>query len=72
MAANPKSKMQTSERLIRLRDVIEKTGLSKTTIYRLSGDTDSDFPASVRLTPAAVGWRESEIDVWINSRGAAA
>lgn len=70
MSAKLKPQMQASGRIIRLRDVIEKTGLSKTTIYRLAADSDSDFPGSVRLTPMAVGWRESEIDAWINSRGA--
>ena len=64
--------MQTSERFIRLREVIEKTGLSKSSVYRLANDPNSDFPAAVRLTPATVGWKESLIDAWIQSRGAAA
>lgn len=68
----PKIKMQTSERIIRLSEVIDKTGLSKSTIYRLAADSNSDFPTAVRLTPATVGWYESLIDAWIQSRGAAA
>lgn len=63
---------QQSERIIRLREVIEKTGLSKSSIYRLAADTNSDFPAAVRLSQAAVGWRESEVDAWIQSRRVAA
>ena len=58
----------TPSNIIRLRDVIKKTGLSKTTIYRLAADPTSDFPAAVRLTPATVGWYESDIDAWVSSR----
>ena len=64
--------MQSTERLIRLRAVIEKTGLSKTSVYRLANDPNSDFPAAVRLSQVAVGWRESEVDAWIQSRRVAA
>lgn len=60
--------MKTSNRLIRLREVMDKTGLSKSTIYRLAGDPSSDFPEAMRLTPATVGWKESEIDAWIETR----
>ena len=67
-----KPKPQKSERIIRLSEVIEKTGLSKSTIYRLAADANSDFPTAVRLTPATVGWYESLIDAWIQSRKVAA
>lgn len=59
---------QQSDRILRLRQVMDKTGLSKTSVYRLSGDADSDFPESVRLTEKTVGWRESAVDAWVNSR----
>lgn len=58
----------TPSNIIRLREVIKKTGLSKTTIYRLAADPTSDFPAAVRLTTATIGWHETEIDAWIASR----
>ena len=72
MPQKPKPQAQQSERIIRLREVTDKTGLSKTSVYRLANDPNSDFPAAVRLTPATVGWKESLIDAWIQSRGAAA
>lgn len=73
MTNKPKSPQpQQSERIIRLREVIGKTGLSKSSVYRLANDPNSDFPAAVRLSQAAVGWRESEVNAWIQSRGAAA
>ncbi|WP_028487700.1 AlpA family phage regulatory protein [Thiothrix lacustris] len=72
MQGKPKTPQpQQSERIIRLRDVMQKTGLSKSSIYRLAADTNSDFPAAVKLTMATVGWYESLIDAWIVSRQAA-
>lgn len=72
MPPKPKPQTQQSERIIRLRDVIGKTGLSKSSVYRLAADPNSDFPAAVRLSQAAVGWKESEVDAWIQSRRVAA
>jgi len=72
MPQKPKPQPQQSERIIRLREVTDKTGLSKTSVYRLANDPNSDFPSAVRLTPATVGWKESLIDAWIQSRGATA
>ena len=72
MPSKPKPQTQQSERIIRLRDVIGKTGLSKSSVYRLAADPNSDFPAAVRLSQAAVGWKESEVDAWIQSRRVAA
>ena len=72
MPPTPKPQTQQSERIIRLRDVIGKTGLSKSSVYRLAADPNSDFPAAVRLSQAAVGWKESEVDAWIQSRRVAA
>lgn len=72
MPPKPKPQTQQSERIIRLRDVIGKTGLSKSSVYRLAADPNSDFPPPVRLSQAAVGWKESEVDAWIQSRRVAA
>lgn len=59
---------RSPKKIIRLRGAMERSGLSKTTIYRLSNDPASDFPKSVRPTPHTVGWYESEIDAWVESR----
>lgn len=52
--------------LLRLHLVEEKTGLKKSTIY--AGMKAGTFPAPVRLSARAVGWREELIDGWIVSR----
>ena len=53
-------------RVLRLPAVMERTGLSKASIYRLI--KADDFPAAVRLTSRAVGWPAQRIDEWIASR----
>jgi predicted DNA-binding transcriptional regulator AlpA len=49
--------------ILRKRAVIQRTGLSDTTIWRL--ERAGRFPKSIRLSGNAVGWREAEIDQWI-------
>jgi predicted DNA-binding transcriptional regulator AlpA len=34
----------------------------------LAKDPNSDFPAAVKLTQLSVGWKDSEINAWIDSR----
>ena len=48
------------------KQVIERIGLSAVTIWRRV--RAGDFPAPKQLTPNRVGWLESEIDDWENSR----
>ncbi|WP_345786030.1 AlpA family transcriptional regulator [Pseudoxanthomonas sp.] len=55
-----------SQRLIRLPAVIERTGLSKSAIYRRAGA--GTFPRPVPLGHSMSGWVECEIDQWITDR----
>lgn len=54
------------ERLYRLPQVIEVTGLGRSSIYRLA--KEGRFPPSVRIGDRAVAWRASEIEEWIKTR----
>lgn len=54
------------ERFLRLSDVKERTGLSRSTIYL--GISQGRFPQNVNIGPRCVGWLESEIDTWIQDR----
>lgn len=55
-------------RLLRIDKVMERTGLSRTTIWRR--EREGDFPSRVRIGPNAVAWREDDVDDWIESRPA--
>ena len=52
--------------ILRLALVKQRTGLSRSSIY--SGIKLGTFPAQISLGPRAVGWLESSIDHWIQSR----
>lgn len=53
-----------SKRIIRLPEVKEKTGLSRSTIYlRMS---QGRFPKSISLGERAVGWVEQDISQWLD------
>ena len=56
--------------LLRLPEVLTRTGLSRTGVYRRIAS--GAFPAPVALGERAVAWRESEISDWIESRPVAA
>jgi prophage regulatory protein len=53
-------------KVIRMEKVIEKTGLSRSTIY-LKMDKQ-EFPQPFPLGPNSIGWYEDEIDGWISGR----
>ena len=55
-----------TDRLIRLREVVARTGLSRSTIYRKM--RDGSFPEAVKAGDRAVRWRESEIEAWLAAR----
>ena len=57
-------------KLLRLPRVQDLTGFGKSSIY--AGVKTGNFPAPVRLSARAVGWRESDIFEWIESRAATA
>jgi prophage regulatory protein len=53
-------------KLLRLPQVKELTGLGRSTIYRLM--ENGEFPRQVAISRGAIGWRESDIQAWIESR----
>ena len=59
------------ERMMRTPEVVRLTGLSKTTIWRRV--RSGDFPVPVKLGSLgtrSVGWREGDVERWIDSRRA--
>ncbi|MCF7545439.1 helix-turn-helix transcriptional regulator [Pseudomonas petrae] len=61
-----------SLRVLRLRQVIQRVGLSRSTIYdRInpkSSRYDESFPKPIKIGASAIGWIESSISEWIESR----
>lgn len=66
-SANPLSQQRRSlMRIIRLKEVMDTTGLARSTIYKYVAE--SIFPKPVSLGDRCVGWVESEIHDWIMER----
>ncbi|ECL0601524.1 AlpA family transcriptional regulator [Salmonella enterica] len=55
----------TNQTLIRLPEVLKRTGFGKAWIYRLI--SEGRFPAPVKIGVRAVAFVESEVDEWIQS-----
>lgn len=53
-------------RIVRLKDVVDATGLGRSTIYKYI--QEGFFPVPVPLGGRAVGWVESEVEGWIADR----
>ncbi|MET1068531.1 MAG: AlpA family transcriptional regulator [Pseudomonas prosekii] len=53
-------------RIIRLKEVIDSTGLARSTVYKYIAE--GTFPKPVSLGERCVGWVESEIHNWILAR----
>jgi len=49
--------------ILRLNDVKQRTGLSRSTIYLRI--TNKEFPTPISLGGRAVGWLERDVDEWI-------
>jgi prophage regulatory protein len=52
--------------ILRRAQVQERTGLSRSSIYKLM--QEGTFPKSVSLSARAVGWRSNHIDQWLEER----
>ncbi len=55
--------MTEPDRIIRLKTVLGRTGLSRSTLYRKIAE--GTFPAQVRISVHGAGWYESAINRWI-------
>ena len=51
------------EKILRLPNVLDRTGLSRSTVYLRV--TEGRFPRPVSLGARAVGWIETEVEEWI-------
>lgn len=55
----------TPDRILRIKTVLERTGLSRSTLYRRI--QAGRFPAQVRIAERCTGWRESAINGWLRN-----
>lgn len=55
--------MSEPDRIIRLKTVLARTGLSRSTIYRKIAE--GTFPAQIKISVNGAGWRETDVNGWV-------
>lgn len=55
--------MRQPDRVIRMNTVRDRTGLSRSTIYRKIAE--GTFPPQIKISINGAGWRESDVDRWV-------
>jgi len=65
-AEHPAHSVRSPARFLRCREVCARTGLSRTTLWRL--ERRGEFPVRRQLTTNTVGWLEAEVEGWIATR----
>ena len=56
---------QTPDRILRIKSVLDRTGLCRATLYRKIGE--GSFPGQIKLSRRCVGWREAEVEQWLRN-----
>ena len=64
--STPEDAYMVSKTIIRLPEVMARTGLSRSTIYHKI--SNGEFPPPINLGLRAVGWIADEITDWINEQ----
>ncbi len=57
--------MPEPEKILRMRTVLARTGLSRSTIYRKM--KEGTFPVQISISVHGRGWHESAINRWITN-----
>jgi prophage regulatory protein len=55
----------TSDRILRLKSVLDRTGLTRSTLYRKM--ESGSFPRQLKLSTRCAGWRESAVTEWMRN-----
>ena len=63
---SPARPMNASIQILRLPQVCERIGLSRSMIYQL--EAEQRFPRRIKIGLRAVGWIESEVQAWLTQR----
>ena len=58
--------MLETTRLLRLKQVVSKVGLSRSQIYKLI--QRGDFPEPVKIGPKVSVWIEEKLEVWMEAQ----
>jgi prophage regulatory protein len=65
MQHHPADTADKPDRILRLPVVLERTGLSRSTLYRKI--SQGTFPRQVAISIRCAGWRESAVAEWLRN-----
>jgi prophage regulatory protein len=55
----------SNDRILRVKTVLDRTGLSRSTLYRKI--QNGTFPRQVQISTRCAGWRESAVKAWMRN-----
>ena len=55
----------TPDRVLRLKAVLDRTGLSRSTLYRKV--ERGEFSHQIKIAQRCVGWRQSAVEEWLRN-----
>ena len=56
---------ESIDRILRITTVLERTGLTRSTLYRKI--EQGSFPKQIRIAERCAGWRESAVNEWLKN-----
>lgn len=56
---------EAADRILRINSVLERTGLTRSTLYRKM--ERGEFPKQVKIAQRCAGWRESAVKEWLKN-----
>ena len=56
---------ENMDRILRIENVLDRTGLSRSTLYRKI--QEGTFPEQIAISLRCTGWRESAVNQWMRS-----
>ena len=65
-AITPTATITPEKRVLSLKTVLARVPLSRTTLWRL--ERQGKFPTRIRLGLNSVGWRDEEVQHWVETR----
>lgn len=57
--------LDPDDRILRIRTVLQLTGLSRSTLYRKV--QRGEFPKQIKLSERCAGWRQSSVRAWMRN-----
>lgn len=62
----PNEMKELTMKYLNIKEVCERTSLSRSTVYRLI--KDGYFPRKIKISKSRVAWRDCEVNAWLQEQ----